>query len=88
MGRRRRGRNEETVTTEIRSVKVLTPFRQSVSKTDVRPIGEDGGDRTGNMEIQSGRAYGEAGTSVPRERVRSESPSQHAEDEVPRQGRR
>ena len=50
-------------------------------KADVRPIGENGGKRTRDTENQSGRAYGEAGTSVPRERVWSESPSRHAEDE-------
>ena len=32
------------------------------------------------MENQSGRAYGEASTLIPRERVCSESPSPHAED--------
>ena len=56
-------------------------------EADVRPIGEDGVNRTRDAEIQSGRAYGEAGTLVPRERVRSESPSRHAEDEGPRKGR-
>ena len=61
----------------------LTSFRQSVANADVSPIGEDGGDKMGNKEIQSGRAYGEAGTSVPRERVRSKSPSRHTEEEGP-----
>ena len=57
-------------------------------KADVRPIGENGGDRTGDTEIQSRRTYGEASTSVPRERVRSESPSRQAEDEGQGQGQR
>ena len=50
-------------------------------EADVRPIGEDGVDRTRDTEIQSKRAYGEAGTLVPQERVWSEPPSRHAEDE-------
>ena len=54
----------------------------------MRPIGENGGERTRDTENQSGRAYGEAGTSVPRERVWSESPSRHAEDEGPGKGSR
>ena len=37
--------------------------------------------------IQGERAYGETGTSVPRERVWSEPPSRHEEDEGPGQGR-
>ena len=36
--------------------------------------------------IQGERAYGEAGTAVPRERVWSEPPSRHEEDEGPGQG--
>ena len=49
-------------------------------EADVRPIGEDGGNRTRDTEIQRKRAYVEAGTSIPRERVWSESPSRLAEE--------
>ena len=38
--------------------------------------------------IQGERAYGEAGTSVPRERVWSKPPSRLEEDEGPGQGQR
>ena len=38
--------------------------------------------------IQGERAYGEAGTSVPRERVWSEPPSRLEEDDGPGHGRR
>ena len=38
--------------------------------------------------IQGERAYGEAGTSVPRERVWNEPPSLLEEDEDPGQGQR
>ena len=55
-------------------------------EADVRPIGEDGVDRMREAEIQSRRAYGEAGTSVRRERVCSKSPSHHAEDGGPGKG--
>ena len=50
-------------------------------EADVRSIAGDGVNRTGDTEIQSRRAYGEACTS-------GESPSRHAEDEGPGQGRR
>ena len=39
------------------------------NKADVRPKIDDGVDRTRDAENQSGRAYREAGSSVPRERV-------------------
>ena len=55
-------------------------------EADVRPIGEDGGNRTRDTEIQRKRAYVEAGTSVRRERVCSKSPSHHAEDGGPGKG--
>ena len=54
----------------------------------MRAIGENDGERTRDTENQSGRAYGEAGTSVPRERVWSKSPSRHAEDKGQGQGQR
>ena len=38
-------------------------------EANVRPIGENGRERRRDTENQSGRSYGEAGTSVPRERV-------------------
>ena len=41
-----------------------------------------------HRRFQGRRAYGEAGTSVPRERVWSEPPSRHAEDEGPGEGQR
>ena len=43
-------------------------------EADMRPIGGDGVNRATDTEIQSRRAYGEAGTSVPRERVRASHP--------------
>ena len=52
-------------------------------EADVRPIGGDGVKRTRDTKNQNGRPYGKAGTSVPRERVWSESTSRHAEDEGP-----
>ena len=47
-------------------------------RVGMRPIGKNGGDRTRDAVVQSGRAYGEAGTSVPREKVWSEPPSRLA----------
>ena len=41
-------------------------------EADVRPIGKNGGERTSDTGNECGRAYGEAGTSVSRERGWSE----------------
>ena len=93
-GGRRREHSEETNKESRKEVRCYgyphTVLAVGI-RIDVRPLGKDSGSR--KSEPDDSRWKGpkgrpENGTSVPRERVWSESPSRHGENDGPKEGQR